>query len=146
MRTLPLRLASLLLLALAPLALYGAACSAEEGTTPLCTDNLDPDQGIVKDPEGCHQFPYCTVNGARAAPEECCKNAEGLVNQECVRGYMPYTGASSTTSATGTGGSDGTGGTGGAGGAGAGTGGAGAGTSGAGTGAGGAGGAGGSGG
>ncbi|WP_438016549.1 hypothetical protein WMF18_37990 [Sorangium sp. So ce315] len=112
MRTLPLRMASLLLLALAlgPLALHGAACSAEDGTTPTCNDNLDPEQGIVKDPNGCHQLPYCLVNGARAAPEECCKNAEGLVNQECVRGYMPLSSAASTTSASSAGGGDGAGG------------------------------------
>ncbi|WP_437957125.1 hypothetical protein WME76_38270 [Sorangium sp. So ce119] len=125
MRTLPLRMASLLLLALAPLALQSAACRAEDGTTPVCNDNIDPEQGIVKDPDGCHQFPYCLVNGAAAAPEECCKNAEGQINQECVRGYAPLTSSasttstSSTTSASGTGGSGGAGGDGGDGGAGA---------------------------
>ncbi|XYH96982.1 hypothetical protein ACMHYB_55955 [Sorangium sp. So ce1128] len=132
MRTLPLRMASLLLLALAPLALQSAACRAEEGTTPLCNDNLDSKQGIVDDPDGCYQLPYCVVNGARAAPEECCKNAEGQVNPECARGYASLTSSASTTSgtgggggsggATGTGGAGGATGTGGAGGAGGATG------------------------
>ncbi|WP_437305783.1 hypothetical protein [Sorangium sp. So ce388] len=138
MRTLPLRMASLLLLALSPLALQSAACRAEEGTTPLCNDNLDSEHGIVNDPDGCYQLPYCVVNGARSAPEECCKNAEGLVNPECARGYASLTSSASTTSgtggsggaggATGTGGAGGATGTGGAGGA-TGTGGAGAGGS-----------------
>ncbi|MGK3969660.1 hypothetical protein WMF38_33290 [Sorangium sp. So ce118] len=117
MRTLPLRMASLLLLALSPLALQSAACRAEEGTTPLCNNNLDSQQGIVNDPDGCYQLPYCVVNGARSAPEECCKNAEGLVNPECARGYASLTSSASTTSATGTGGAGGATGTGGAGGA-----------------------------
>ncbi|MGK4001001.1 hypothetical protein WMF31_00145 [Sorangium sp. So ce1036] len=108
MRTLPPRMASLLLVVLAPLALLGAACSAEDGTTPTCTDNLDPEQGIVKMSDGCHQFPYCIVNGRQSAPEECCKNDEGLVNPECVKGYMPLGSGSSTTS--GAGGSGGNGG------------------------------------
>lgn len=119
MRTLPLRKASLLLVVLAPLALLGAACSAEDGTTPTCTDNLDPEQGIVKMRDGCHKFPYCIVNGRQSAPEECCKNEEGLVNLECVKGYMPLDSTTSTTATTGSsgaGGSDDAGGSGGAGG------------------------------
>jgi hypothetical protein len=100
-------MASLLLVVLAPLALLGAACSAEDGTTPTCTDNLDPEQGIVKMSDGCHQFPYCIVNGRQSAPEECCKNDEGLVNPECVKGYMPLGSGSSTTSGAGAGGNGG---------------------------------------
>ncbi|AUX48328.1 hypothetical protein SOCE26_098620 [Sorangium cellulosum] len=110
MRTLSLRMASLLLLALAPLALQGAACSAEDGTTPTCTNNVDADAGVLKDPDGCHQFPSCVVNGKLAAPEECCKNSEGLVNRECVNGYAPLSGAASTTSSAGSGGGGGDGG------------------------------------
>jgi hypothetical protein len=106
-------MASLLLLALA---LPSAACRVEEGITPLCTDNLDHEQGIVDNPEGCHRLPYCMVKGAQAAPEECCKNAEGMVNPECVRGYASLTSSASTTSASGAGGDGGSGGAGGNGG------------------------------
>ncbi|WCQ96705.1 hypothetical protein [Sorangium sp. Soce836] len=136
MRMLPLRMASLLLLALA---LPSAACRVEEGTTPSCKDNLDPEHGIVTDPDGCHQLPYCMVNGKQAAPEECCKNAEGMVNLACARGYASLTSSATTTSASGSGGGDGgNGGSGGGGGAGAGgSGGAGAGGSGGGGGSGG---------
>ncbi|WP_437674744.1 hypothetical protein [Sorangium sp. So ce131] len=109
MRTLSLRMASLLLLALAPLASQGAACTVEDGTTPTCTNNVDPETGILNnnDADACHQFPSCVVNGKLSPPEECCKNSEGLVNRECVRGYAPLSGAASTTSASGSGGGGG---------------------------------------
>ncbi|WP_437334336.1 hypothetical protein [Sorangium sp. So ce394] len=142
MRMLPLRMASLLLLALA---LQSAACRVEEGTTPSCNDNLDPEHGIVTIPGGCHQLPYCMVDGQRAAPAECCKNEAGMVNEACARGYASLTASASTTSASGSGGSGGDGGSGGSGGDGGAGGGGGAGGSG-GAGAGGSGGGGGSGG
>ncbi|MDC0683864.1 hypothetical protein [Sorangium atrum] len=115
MRTLPPRMASLLLLALAPLVLQSAACHVDEGTTALCNNNLDGDQGIENDPAGCYQLPSCVVNGQLSAPEECCKNAEGLVNPECVKGYASRT---SSASSGGDGGSGGNGGSGGSGGSG----------------------------
>jgi uncharacterized membrane protein YgcG len=105
MRTLPPRMASLLLLALAPLVLHSAACHVDEGTTALCNNNLNADQGIESDPAGCYQLPRCVVDKKVAAPEECCKNAEGQVNLECVKGY-----ASLTSSTSSSGGSDGAGG------------------------------------
>ncbi|WP_437588853.1 hypothetical protein [Sorangium sp. So ce1000] len=116
MRTLPPRMASLLLLALAPLALQSAACHVDEGTTALCNNNLNADQGIENDPEkGCYQLPYCTVDGKRADPKECCTNESGLVNLECVKGYASQTSSAATTSASGSGGEGGNGGSGGGG-------------------------------
>lgn len=106
MRTLPLRMASLLHLLLASLALVGSACG-DEGVTPTCDQNADPDVGIKKDADGCHKLPYClvTINDklVRADPSECCKDAINPV--ECAYGYMPLPGSGdSTPGATGSGG------------------------------------------
>jgi hypothetical protein len=53
-----MRTFALSLLLILPLAL-GAACTTEEGVTPGCVQNADPD-GITPNQDDCHQFAACT--------------------------------------------------------------------------------------
>lgn len=117
MRKLPLRMASLLHLMIASLALVQAACT-DEGVTPTCVENIDPESGIVKDTEGCHRFPPCIVGGRQVNPIECCKNDKGQFDPMCVYGYEPLPSSStskpgatssSASSSSGTGGEGGAG-------------------------------------
>lgn len=114
MRTLALSFASLLAL--------GAACTTEEGTTPSCEQNVDPDTGITPSEKGCHQVLACP--GDPSAVQCCGQNPPNMVSCDivlCRYGYgvRNFTALEqSCLDGSGVGGGAGVGGAGGAGGAG----------------------------